>query len=57
MLNKKANVKIGDDLLTTLFPNLGTLKVLDREIIVADIPGLIAGASKGKGLGFLFLDI
>ena len=51
----KANVKIGDYPFTTLFPNLGTLKVLDREIIVADIPGLIEGASEGKGLGQDFL--
>ncbi len=51
----KANAKIGNYPFTTLFPNLGTLKTVDREIILADIPGIIEGASKGEGLGFDFL--
>ena len=51
----KANPKIGDYAFTTLFPNLGTLKTLDKEVILADIPGLISGASQGEGLGFDFL--
>ncbi len=51
----KANAKIGNYPFTTLFPNLGTLKTMDREIILADIPGIIEGASSGEGLGFDFL--
>ena len=51
----KANPKIGNYPFTTLFPNLGTLKTVDREIILADIPGIIEGASNGEGLGFDFL--
>ena len=50
-----ANVKIDNYPFTTLFPNLGTLKTYEQEIIIADIPGLIEGASKGKGLGQDFL--
>jgi GTP-binding protein len=40
---------------TTLFPNLGIMTVGDKEIILADIPGLIEGAAEGKGLGDEFL--
>jgi GTP-binding protein len=50
-----ANTEIGDYPFTTIHPNLGTLKTEDKEIIMADIPGLIQGASEGKGLGFEFL--
>ena len=50
-----ANPKIGDYPFTTLYPNLGVLKFVDREIVLADIPGLIEGASKGQGLGHDFL--
>ena len=46
-----ANPKIGNYPFTTLEPNLGEL----NGKIIADIPGLIEGASKGKGLGFNFL--
>ena len=50
-----ANPKIGDYPFTTLHPNLGMLKFIDREIVIADIPGLIEGASEGTGLGHTFL--
>lgn len=40
---------------TTLYPNLGVLKIYDKEIVLADIPGLIEGAAEGKGLGDDFL--
>jgi len=50
-----ANPKIANYPFTTLFPNLGHLKRYDREIIIADIPGLIEGASDGHGLGHDFL--
>lgn len=46
-----AKPKIGNFPFTTLHPNLGTFK----EIVLADIPGIIEGASKGKGLGIKFL--
>jgi GTP-binding protein len=40
---------------TTKIPNLGVLSLDDRDIIIADIPGLIEGASAGLGLGIRFL--
>jgi len=40
---------------TTLSPNLGVLKFQGKEMVIADIPGLIEGASEGKGLGDKFL--
>lgn len=51
----RANAKIGDYPFTTLYPNLGVLKTNDREIVLADVPGLIEGASEGHGLGDAFL--
>ncbi len=40
---------------TTLVPNLGVAEIDDHQLLVADIPGLIEGASEGKGLGDEFL--
>jgi GTP-binding protein len=50
-----AKPEIGDYPFTTLVPNLGVVDMDDSTFLVADIPGLIEGASEGKGLGDDFL--
>lgn len=57
LMSKLANpkVKIGAYPFTTLTPNLGVLTFGEKRLLIADIPGIIEGAHKDKGLGLSFL--
>jgi GTP-binding protein len=56
-INQIANTKakVGDYAFTTLRPQLGVVRHRNREFVLADIPGLIAGAAEGAGVGDRFL--
>ncbi|MBR5730385.1 MAG: GTPase ObgE, partial [Firmicutes bacterium] len=54
-VSTSANPKIADYHFTTITPNLGVVNIYDQSFVMADIPGLIEGASEGAGLGLDFL--
>jgi len=56
-INQVSNTKakVGDYAFTTLKPQLGVVRHKNREFVLADIPGLIAGAAEGAGIGDRFL--
>jgi GTP-binding protein len=54
-INQITNAKVGDYAFTTLRPQLGVVRHKGREFVLADIPGLIAGAAEGAGVGDRFL--
>ncbi len=54
-VSTSANPKIANYHFTTLTPNLGVVYIFDSSFVLADIPGLIEGASEGLGLGLDFL--
>jgi GTP-binding protein len=51
----RADPKVAGYPFTTVEPNLGTIELDDRQVVLADIPGLIEGAAEGAGLGHEFL--
>ncbi len=51
----RSRAKVGGYPFTTLVPNLGVAMLGDREVVIADIPGLVEGAHTGQGLGDRFL--
>src|SRR3954447_7121313 len=51
----RADPKVAGYPFTTVEPNLGTIELEDRQLVLADIPGLIEGAAEGAGLGHEFL--
>src|ERR671925_83140 len=51
----RADPKVAEYPFTTVEPNLGTIDLDDRQLVLADIPGLIEGAAEGAGLGHEFL--